>query len=94
MVCGNTFVKTICSICYEDLKPIVKDLQSISICGHVFHELCIQQWFEYYSNGKKRNCPVYKQTCSEANVGRLYSSRLAILTVPASLRNRSIAKKI
>ncbi|CAL5339969.1 unnamed protein product [Camellia sinensis] len=72
MVCGNTFAKTICSICYEDLKPIVEDLQSISICGHVFHELCIQQWFEYCSNGKKKNCPVCKQTCSEANVGRLY----------------------
>ncbi|KAI8021977.1 Exocyst complex component SEC3A [Camellia lanceoleosa] len=39
MVCGNTFAKIICSICYEDLKPIVEDLQSISICGHVFHEL-------------------------------------------------------
>ena len=31
--------KTICSICYEDLHPVAEDLQSISICGHVFHEL-------------------------------------------------------
>lgn len=29
----------ICTICFEDLKPNVEDLQSISICGHVFHEL-------------------------------------------------------
>ncbi|XP_052192107.1 uncharacterized protein LOC127801222 [Diospyros lotus] len=75
MVCGsgnNGFAKTICSICYEDLKPIVEDLQSISICGHVFHELCLQQWFEYCSNRKKKNCPVCKQACAEANVGRLY----------------------
>ncbi|XP_058225750.1 uncharacterized protein LOC131334639 [Rhododendron vialii] len=74
MVCGgnNTFAKTICSICYEDLNPITEDLQSISICGHVFHELCIQQWFEYCSNAKKKNCPVCKQTCSEASVNRLY----------------------
>ncbi|KAI8545064.1 hypothetical protein RHMOL_Rhmol07G0013400 [Rhododendron molle] len=74
MVCGgnNTFAKTICSICYEDLNPITEDLQSISICGHVFHELCIQQWFEYCSNAKKKNCPVCKQICSEASVNRLY----------------------
>ncbi|XP_047319256.1 uncharacterized protein LOC124922575 isoform X2 [Impatiens glandulifera] len=69
---GNTFAKTICSICFEDLKPIVEDLQSISSCGHVFHELCIQQWFEYCKNGKKKNCPVCKQTCSTTNVARLY----------------------
>jgi len=36
---NNSFAKTICSICYEDLKPTIEDLQSISICGHVFHEL-------------------------------------------------------
>lgn len=36
---SNSFAKTICSICFEDLKPLVEDLQSISICGHVFHEL-------------------------------------------------------
>ncbi|KAM7508620.1 hypothetical protein LguiA_019073 [Lonicera macranthoides] len=69
---NNTFAKTICSICYEDLKPNIEDLQSISICGHVFHELCIQQWFEYCANGKKKNCPVCKQTCSEGSVSRLY----------------------
>ncbi|CAK7348820.1 unnamed protein product [Dovyalis caffra] len=69
---NNSFAKTICSICYEDLKPIIEDLQSISICGHVFHELCLQQWFEYCSNEKKRSCPVCKQNCSAQNAGRLY----------------------
>ncbi|KAK1376183.1 Potyviral helper component protease-interacting protein 1 [Heracleum sosnowskyi] len=69
---NNPFAKMICTICFEDLKPNVEDLQSISICGHVFHELCIQQWFEYCTNGKKKNCPVCKQTCSEKNVSRLY----------------------
>ncbi|XP_073148062.1 uncharacterized protein [Henckelia pumila] len=68
----SPFAKTICSICYEDLKPIAEDLQSISVCGHVFHELCLQQWFEYCPKGKKRNCPVCKQTCTNANVWRLY----------------------
>ncbi|KAK6162267.1 hypothetical protein DH2020_002108 [Rehmannia glutinosa] len=70
---SNSFVKTICSICYEDLKPLVEDLQSISVCGHVFHELwSVAQWFEYCPNLKKRSCPICKQTCTNANVGRLY----------------------
>ncbi|KAK2650203.1 hypothetical protein Ddye_017692 [Dipteronia dyeriana] len=72
MQADNKFGKTICSICYEDLKPIVEDLQVISICGHVFHELCLQQWFEYCSGTKKCTCPVCKQGCSAKNVSRLY----------------------
>ncbi|KAE8699777.1 hypothetical protein F3Y22_tig00110570pilonHSYRG00192 [Hibiscus syriacus] len=73
MTGDDSFSKTICSICYEDLKPIVEDLQSISICGHVFHELCLQQWFEYCSSStKKYNCPVCKQTCVGYNATRLY----------------------
>ena len=35
---GKSIVKTICSICFEDLKPLAQDLQAISVCGHVFHE--------------------------------------------------------
>ncbi|EEF50586.1 protein binding protein, putative [Ricinus communis] len=73
---ANSFAKTICSICYDDLKPIVEDLQAISICGHVFHELCLQQWFEYCSNSKKCSCPVCKQSCTGSNVARLYFQSL------------------
>ncbi|KAM3344613.1 putative autophagy-related protein 11 isoform X1 [Capsicum galapagoense] len=69
---NNSFGKTICSICYEDLNPIIEDLQSVTICGHVFHELCLQQWFEYCAKGRKKNCPVCKQACSEENANRLY----------------------
>nr|GEW50784.1 RING/U-box superfamily protein [Tanacetum cinerariifolium] len=69
--CNGSFSQTLCSICYEDLKPIVEDLQSISICGHVFHELCLQQWFEYCPKVKK-NCPFCKQKCTTSNVSRLY----------------------
>lgn len=32
----------------------------------------LQQWFEYCTNGKKKNCPVCKQTCTEKNTHRLY----------------------
>ncbi|KAK7856794.1 hypothetical protein CFP56_021614 [Quercus suber] len=63
MVGGTSIGKTICSICYEDLKPLVEDLQAISICGH---------WFEYCSSAKKCSCPVCKQSCSASNVNRLY----------------------
>ncbi|XP_057981377.1 uncharacterized protein LOC131166808 [Malania oleifera] len=69
---GTALGKAICSICYEDLKPLVEDLQAISVCGHVFHELCLQQWFEYCLNAKKNSCPVCKQTCSANHVSRLY----------------------
>ncbi|KAJ1429554.1 Zinc finger, RING-type [Sesbania bispinosa] len=72
MVDGGEFADTICSICYEGLKPIVEDLQSISICGHVFHELCLQQWFEYCSRSKKHTCPVCKQNCRANDACRLY----------------------
>lgn len=64
--------KTICSICFEDLKPIVEDLQAIPICGHVFHELCLQQWFEYCPATRKRSCPICKQACQANKVCRLY----------------------
>ncbi|XP_044501611.1 uncharacterized protein LOC123222743 isoform X2 [Mangifera indica] len=40
MAIDNRFGKPIRSICHEYLKLIVQDLQVISICGHVFHELC------------------------------------------------------
>ncbi|KAL1329049.1 hypothetical protein AAHE18_12G012800 [Arachis hypogaea] len=66
------FAGTICSICYEDLKPVSEDLQSISICGHVFHELCLQQWFGYCSRVKKHTCPVCKQNCRVSDACRLY----------------------
>ncbi|KAL6008484.1 hypothetical protein ACLOJK_033996 [Asimina triloba] len=36
---SSHFARTICSICYEDLKPTAEDLQSISVCGHVFHDI-------------------------------------------------------
>ncbi|KAF9669006.1 hypothetical protein SADUNF_Sadunf14G0062600 [Salix dunnii] len=83
---NSSFAKTICSICYEDLKPIIEDLQSISICGHVFHELCLQQWFEYCSNEKKRSCPVCKQNCSAQNAGRLYFQSVGDQTEPSGDR--------
>ncbi|CAH8323956.1 unnamed protein product [Eruca vesicaria subsp. sativa] len=67
-----TVANAICSICYEDLKPVAENLQSISACGHVFHELCLQQWFEYCPSTNKRNCPICKQKCHLKDPFRLY----------------------
>ncbi|XP_020242508.1 E3 ubiquitin-protein ligase RNF185-like [Asparagus officinalis] len=64
--------KPICTICFEELRPIVEDLQSIPVCGHVFHELCIQQWMECCPSGKKPTCPVCKQSCLRSAVMRLF----------------------
>ncbi|CAK8560776.1 unnamed protein product [Lathyrus sativus] len=72
MVDSGEFAGTICSICYESLNPITEDLQSVTICGHVFHELCLQQWFEYCETSKKRTCPVCKQGCKVKDACRLY----------------------
>ncbi|KAL1198127.1 putative E3 ubiquitin-protein ligase RHA1A [Cardamine amara subsp. amara] len=68
----NAAGNAICSICYEDLKPVAEHLQAISACGHVFHELCLQQWFEYCPNTNKRNCPICKQKCLLKDPCRLY----------------------
>ncbi|KAL5062336.1 hypothetical protein RYX36_024073 [Vicia faba] len=72
MVDSGEFAGTICSICYESLNPITEDLQAVTICGHVFHELCLQQWFEYCATSKKRTCPVCKQGCKVKDACRLY----------------------
>ncbi|GMY23753.1 e3 ubiquitin-protein ligase rnf5 [Fagus crenata] len=97
MVGDTSFGKTICSICYEDLKPLSEYLQAITPCGHVFHEHCLQRWFGYCSSAKKkRSCPVCKQTCSAKNVNRLYfqsvgDSNDQNLTQP---KNESLGKDI
>ncbi|XP_074577674.1 uncharacterized protein LOC141834124 [Curcuma longa] len=64
--------KPICAICYEDLKPLAEHLQCIPVCGHVLHELCLQQWLEYCPAGQKAACPICKQSCSRNRPTRLY----------------------
>ncbi|KAJ7570632.1 hypothetical protein O6H91_01G129400 [Diphasiastrum complanatum] len=64
--------RTICAICYEDANPSCEDLQAIAVCGHVFHELCLQQWLEYCPHGRKPTCPVCKQNCSRTDAHRLF----------------------
>ncbi|GMH16512.1 hypothetical protein Nepgr_018353 [Nepenthes gracilis] len=72
MVGGNVYVKTVCSSCFEYLRPIEGDLQVISLCSHVFHKLCLQQWLEYCTNGKTHSCLFCKQICLPKNMRWLY----------------------
>ncbi|KAL6495529.1 hypothetical protein OROGR_030092 [Orobanche gracilis] len=46
--------------------------QSLFVATSFMSSGDLQQWFEYCPNVKKRNCPMCKQTCTNANVGRLY----------------------
>ncbi|KAM1816310.1 hypothetical protein ACFX12_000729 [Malus domestica] len=69
---GDGLTKTICSLCCKDFDPVVEDLQVISICGHVFHELCLQESFGYYATKKRNSCPVCKQSCNLNDVVRVY----------------------
>ncbi|CAO2168021.1 unnamed protein product [Urochloa humidicola] len=59
----------VCTICYEDLRPLSdQHLHCLPACGHVFHALCLDQWLEYCPGGKKkRTCPVCKQACGAAH---------------------------
>ncbi|KAI3887198.1 hypothetical protein MKX03_022606 [Papaver bracteatum] len=64
---------TICTICYEHLKPPNEAIRAISICGHVFHDLCLKQWLDYcIQKTRIATCPVCKQKFSRENITRLY----------------------
>lgn len=62
----------ICAICYEDARPLSDDLVSITLCGHVFHDICLQQWLEYTPRGRKATCPLCKRECGNGETHRLY----------------------
>ncbi|KAI3839688.1 hypothetical protein MKW98_009993 [Papaver atlanticum] len=69
----NESSNTICTICYAHLKPPNEAIQAISICGHVFHDLCLKQWLDYcIKNTTIATCPVCKQKFSRENITRLY----------------------
>ncbi|XP_031476953.1 uncharacterized protein LOC116248352 isoform X1 [Nymphaea colorata] len=69
---SNGFAKSICTICFQELNPIIEDIQSISICGHVFHEFCLQQLLESLPEAKKKPCPMCNQKFSLKHISRLY----------------------
>ncbi|GLJ40303.1 hypothetical protein SUGI_0828410 [Cryptomeria japonica] len=87
---GGESAKIICAICYEDVKPLFEDLQSVSLCGHVFHELCLQQWLEYSPPNKKASCPVCKHSCSGKDVHRLYFQSTSEFTQKTSSQTSSV----
>ncbi|CAN6485220.1 unnamed protein product [Victoria cruziana] len=78
---SDGFMKSMCTICFQGLNPIIEDIQSISVCGHVFHEFCLQQLLEPFPEAKKKAsatpartqaCPTCNQKFSQKHVSRLY----------------------
>lgn len=55
----NAEGNAICSICYEDLKPVVEHLQAISACGHVFHEL----WLVHHNQRSSKEVLGFLDLC-------------------------------
>ncbi|KAI3887197.1 hypothetical protein MKX03_022605 [Papaver bracteatum] len=71
----NESGNTICTICHQHLKPPDEAIQAISICGHVFHDLCLKQWSDHcIKKTTGATCPVCKQKFSRENTNRLYLS--------------------
>ncbi|KAJ6600718.1 E3 ubiquitin-protein ligase TRAIP, partial [Pseudolycoriella hygida] len=56
-----------CTICMSNLS--VNDAANAATCGHVFHELCLVQWFQ-----RSKTCPQCRARCDERHVRRLYFS--------------------
>ncbi|GBG64624.1 hypothetical protein CBR_g45680 [Chara braunii] len=65
------FCTPICPICFSDARAL-EDLQSISVCGHVFHDECLQKWLDYCPASRKPACPVCKQNYTRSDVHKLY----------------------
>ncbi|XP_050229743.1 RING-H2 finger protein ATL57-like isoform X2 [Mercurialis annua] len=61
-----------CSICVQILKSAGKHLATVSICGHVFHQCCLETWMDRCSKFNKYTCPMCNQICERSNVTRLY----------------------
>ncbi|XP_026390846.1 RING-H2 finger protein ATL7-like [Papaver somniferum] len=69
----NESSNTICTICYGHLQPPDEAIQAISICGHVFHDLCLKQWLDYcIKKTRIATCPVCNQKFNRENITRLY----------------------
>ncbi|XP_062011136.1 uncharacterized protein LOC133727556 [Rosa rugosa] len=88
----SSFSKAICSICHKDLEPFLEDLQAIFICGHVFHEFCLQESFGFFESVKRYSCPVCKQRCKPNDVARLYFESVGISPEPPSLARSPIGE--
>lgn len=47
----------ICPICLGEMKNTLSMNVDLIVCGHTFHEECIQMWLE-----RRKNCPVCRQS--------------------------------
>ncbi|OXA63330.1 ERAD-associated E3 ubiquitin-protein ligase hrd1-like [Folsomia candida] len=47
----------------EDLEPYPPKNQTpvVTMCGHIFHDHCISEWFRSPSNARQRTCPTCRK---------------------------------
>lgn len=58
-----------CDICYELLEDGKQDLYDILPCRHVFHNVCIQNWFANAdAQRRERTCPLCRAVVQNSSV--------------------------
>lgn len=68
----------VCSICYGFMYKIKK----LKRCGHEFHRMCIEKWFE-----KSNTCPLCREPRSASNLKTI--KIIYFLKILKTLKNKS-----
>ncbi|KAL2619849.1 hypothetical protein R1flu_000054 [Riccia fluitans] len=74
-----------CPICYEVVDVSLHNLESVTGCGHVFHEACLQKWVAHSPVTPK--CPLCKASCGPRERQRLYFQTSADCSQPLESLN-------
>lgn len=53
---NHTDNNEICPICLGEMTDTMKINVDLIVCGHTFHEECIQMWLD-----RRKDCPVCRQ---------------------------------
>jgi len=69
-----------CSICFEQLRDEVEGSTAVIVavdiegaCGHAFHKVCIQRWFDaQVASAGTLTCPLCKQPFLDRKIDALY----------------------
>ncbi|KAH8415783.1 hypothetical protein KR222_000901 [Zaprionus bogoriensis] len=83
-----------CVICAELFTQ--SDEVFVTVCGHMFHHTCLQQWLE-----RSKTCPQCRNKCTARNIFRVYFnlanldvSRIDVGSLQEQLDNANLAMKM
>jgi hypothetical protein len=89
MISEHKQISSSCSICLDELKDI-SNIYRLTLCKHVFHDHCIQEWISKSNNNTCPNCrniiranelrTIRTLPCREINVHGLVFLRSWFLT--------------